>query len=60
MYVPVVKPNGWYINGKLISSRISPKTHYFVDKKNSIRAYTVKPVCNDHLYTKIYYLWFIQ
>ena len=20
---------------------------------------TVKPVCNDHLYNKIYYLWFI-
>ena len=23
-------------------------------------SYTVKPVCNDHLYNKIYYLWFIQ
>ena len=22
--------------------------------------YTVKPVCNDHPYNKIYYLWFIQ
>ena len=22
--------------------------------------YTVKPVRNDHLYNKIYYLWFIQ
>ena len=21
---------------------------------------TVKPVCNDHLYVTIYYLWFIQ
>ena len=21
---------------------------------------TVKPVCNDHLYNKIDYLWFIQ
>ena len=21
---------------------------------------TVKPVCNDHLYNKIYFLWFIQ
>ena len=21
---------------------------------------TVKPVCSDHLYNKIYYLWFIQ
>ena len=25
-----------------------------------IDAYTVKPVCNDHLYDKTYYLWFIQ
>ena len=24
------------------------------------RNYTVKPVCNDHLYNKIHYLWFIQ
>ena len=22
--------------------------------------YTVKPVCNDHLYNKIHHLWFIQ
>ena len=22
--------------------------------------YTVKPVCNDHLYNKIFYLWYIQ
>ena len=22
--------------------------------------YTMKPVCNDHLYNKIYFLWFIQ
>ena len=21
---------------------------------------TLKPVCNDHLYNKIHYLWFIQ
>ena len=25
-----------------------------------IRIDTVKPVCNDHLFNKIYYLWFIQ
>ena len=24
------------------------------------QSHTVKPVCNDHLYYKIYYLWFIQ
>ena len=23
-------------------------------------SYTVKPVCNDHLYNKMYYLWFIK
>ena len=27
------------------------------DKKS---ADTVKPVCNDHLYNNIYYLWSIQ
>ena len=26
----------------------------------SIMVTTVKPVCNDHLYNKIHYLWFIQ
>ena len=25
-----------------------------------VQSDTVKPVCNDHLYNKIYYLWFIQ
>ena len=25
-----------------------------------INVYTVKPVCYDHLYDEIYYLWFIQ
>ena len=24
------------------------------------KQYTVKPVCNDHLYIEIYRLWFIQ
>ena len=24
------------------------------------RRYTVKPVCNDHLYNEVYHLWFIQ
>ena len=27
---------------------------------SSIYVNTMKPVCNDHLYDKIYYLWFIQ
>ena len=26
----------------------------------ALHSYTVKPVCNDHLYNKAYYLWFIQ
>ena len=25
-----------------------------------LKVNTVKPVCNDHLYNKIYYLWVIQ
>ena len=28
--------------------------------KTKINRYTVKPVCNDHLYNKILYLWSIQ
>ena len=28
--------------------------------KIAIYQYTVKPVYNDHLYYKIYYLWLIQ
>ena len=28
--------------------------------KNALFIITVKPVCNDHLYNKIYNLWFIQ
>ena len=30
---------------------------HWMDQSSTI---TVKPVCNDHLYNKIYYLWFIQ
>ena len=26
----------------------------------NVNWYTVKPVCNDHLYNKICYMWFIQ
>ena len=26
----------------------------------ALESITVKPVCNDHLYNEIYYLWFIQ
>ena len=35
---------------------------YFGENKLIWRPHndTVKPVCNDHLYNKMYYLWFIQ
>ena len=26
----------------------------------TVNSDTVKPVCNDHLYNKMHYLWFIQ
>ena len=32
------------------------KTAWYWDQ---ISTYTMKPVCNDHLYTKMYYLWLI-
>ena len=28
--------------------------------RRDVEKYTVKPLCNDHLYNKIYYLWLIQ
>ena len=31
-----------------------------LNTENQPQAATVKPVYNDHLYNKIYYLWFIQ
>ena len=31
-----------------------------VQMKYHVKRSTVKPVCNDHLCNKIYYLWFIQ
>ena len=33
--------------------------HHVMEHKGS-SFITVKPVCNDHLYDKIHYLWFIQ
>ena len=32
----------------------------FVHEYQAACINTVKPVYNDHLYNKIYYLWFIQ
>ena len=39
----------------VILKHVLPSVHYADVNMN-----TVKPVCNDHLYNKIYYLWFIQ
>ena len=39
------------IGSFLISQNVK---HYILVKT------TVKPLCNDHLYNKIYYLWLIQ
>ena len=34
--------------------------HFKLRPQDTATGYTMKPVCNDHLYNKIYYLWFIQ
>ena len=34
-------------------------SHHYT-RHNILITGTVKPVCNDHLYHKIYYLWLIQ
>ena len=36
------------------------ETAYLKLRWSNSMTYTVKPVCNDHLYNKIYFLWFIQ
>ena len=53
--------SGWVTNGEAGDLRRHP-AHYDVIVMVTllINRYTVKPVCNDHLYNKIYYLWFIQ
>ena len=43
----------WRLHKEHISSTLHP---YY----NPVYNDTVEPVCNDHLYNKIYYLWFIQ
>ena len=55
MYVVKIhsdKPNGMVVNplGQVHVLRCA----------TTIQGNTVKPVCNDHLYNKIYYLWLIQ
>ena len=34
--------------------------HGKTDKDTCSEQNTVKPVCNDHLYNEIHYLWFIH
>ena len=46
---------------EICKTRLGGKAIYpAVDYENVHKRVTVKPVCNDHLYNKIYYLWFIQ
>ena len=40
--------------------QMSPLTNEFTSEVHSPKWSTVKPLCNDHLYNNIYYLWFIQ
>ena len=44
----------------VISSTVCFPSVYIGLNKCRSQTDTVKPVCNDHLYNKIYYLWFIQ
>ena len=39
---------------------IPHNTQPWQNKRENNFPYTVKPVCNDHLYNKSFYLWFIQ
>ena len=45
-------------NNGIEKNKLMLKFHW--DERVVTITYTVKPVCNDHLYNKIYYLWFIQ
>ena len=47
----------WNISGTLNDTQFIVR-HIFSKQSNII--VTVKPVCSDHLYNEIYYLWFIQ
>ena len=58
----------WAWNPNIPAKRVKYQTCWCLvffrhDENNShgisITGYTVKPVYNDHLYNKIYYLWFI-
>ena len=42
-----------------LSTSVSPNCKFSLNICYNL-CVTVKPVCNDHLYNKIYYLWFIQ
>ena len=46
------------ISGKHVFWRLGPLRNKVISSHGF--GYTVKPVCNDHLYNKMYYLWFIQ
>ena len=50
--VNIASNNGLLLDGAKSLPRLML---VYINNKN-----TVKPVCNDHLSNKIYYLWFIQ
>ena len=58
----LLKNLGYVLSGVTGDAGQGPPVHHDVHTiESSLRlATTVKPVCNDHLYDKIYYPWFIQ
>ena len=51
----------WYIDIHYNDYSTDPKYVFIrMTDSNHNKSYTMKPVCNDHLYNIIYYLWFIQ
>ena len=56
----------WKVNAILHITRLETYSYvsYLITPSCTIaeiwKYYTVKPVCNDHLYNSIYYLWLIQ
>ena len=44
----------WYFKLQGETVEVSDMDYQIID------IYTVKPVCNDHLFDKICYMWFIQ
>ena len=43
-----------------IKTTLSNLTQELDFMTKTAKSFTVKPICNDHLYNKGYYVWFIQ